>query len=105
MIRTNPRFLLPAALLCAVAAQAEPEKVVLRHIDPHPASEAAARRTIRRIDSAALQACGVSDSALREVQAATRKGDCWREAVGDVVRQARDPRLAVAFARIAPAAR
>jgi len=105
MIRTNPRFWLPAALLCAAAAPAEPEKVVLHHIDLHPASEAAARRTIRRIDSAALQACGVSDSALREVQAATRKGDCWREAVGDVVHQSGDRRLMAAFARIVPAAR
>jgi UrcA family protein len=105
MMTIPTRLFAPAALLCAMAAQANPVEIVLHNVDLHPATQIAARHTVRRIDAAALEACGAPEGSLHQIQSATRKGECWREAAGNAVRQAGDPMLAEAFARFAPVTR
>jgi len=103
MIRSIDRNILAGAILlgaaCSVnAARAETASVTLRNIDLHPATAAIARRTMRRIDEAALSVCGASD-ALFEARRAIRASSCWQEAAGNAARQSGNPLLAQAFAR------
>lgn len=105
MTKIPTRLLAPLCLLSAMAAHANPAEVVLRNIDLHPATAAAARHSVRRIDTAALELCGASEGSTNQIQRAMRKSDCWQEAAGNAVRQSGDPMLAEAFARIAPTTR
>ena len=59
-------------------------------------SPAAARRLLRRIGDAALDACGVSSFSLAEFKTATAGSRCWREAVDDAVRRIDSPLLTAA---------
>jgi UrcA family protein len=109
MSMTPARLFVPAAMLLTAmvlpaAARAEQQVVTLHNIHIHPATPAAADRTIRKIDEAALNVCGAT-GALAEVKVAMRAGDCWKEAAGNAVRQSGDPLLAQAFARFPAAAR
>ena len=61
------------------------------------ATPAAARRALQRIDRAATAACGGGGGSLREVTKAVQASACWREAVGDTVRQIDAPLLSQAF--------
>ncbi len=102
------RGMTAGALLLVAAGLSGPtraERVIVRNVDLHPATPSAARRTIRRIDEAALRACGASSFSLAEVKFATRGGPCWQEAAGNAVRQSGNPLLAEAFSRFAPASR
>jgi len=86
------------------AARTETASVTLHHIDLHPATAAAARRSMRRIDEAALNVCGAS-GALAEAKRGIRASSCWQEAAGNAARQSEDPLLAQAFARFPLASR
>jgi UrcA family protein len=59
-------------------------------------SPVAARRLLRRIGDAALDACGASSFSLAEFRTATVGSQCWREAVDDAVRRIDNPLLAAA---------
>lgn len=109
MNRNINRNVLQGALLlgaaCSIsAARAQTASVTLRHVDLHPATAAVARRTMRRIDEAALSVCG-ADGALVEAKREIRAGPCWQEAAGNAARQSGDPLLAQAFARFPLASR
>lgn len=75
--------------------------VVVHNADLHPATPAAARRAVARIDAAALDACGVSASDLRDVIAAARKAPCWHDAMAGALAQVDDPLLLRAYHRFA----
>jgi len=103
MTRHIDRNILAGAILlsaaCSVgAARPETMSVTLHRIDLHPATAAAAKRTMRRIDEAALSVCGAS-GALIESKRNIRVGPCWQEAAGNAARQSGNPLLAQAFAR------
>jgi len=104
----NRNIILAALLLGAAgstnAARSETASITLRHIDLHPATTAAARRTMRRIDEAALNVCGAA-GALDEAKRGIRAGSCWQEAAGNAARHSGDPLLAQAFARFPLASR
>jgi len=104
----NRNIVLGALLFGAVcstnAAGAQTASVTLRHIDLHPSSAAIAKRTMRRIDEAALSVCG-ADGALIEAKREIRSGPCWQEAAGNAARHSGDPLLAQAFARFPLASR
>ncbi len=104
----NRNILLGLLLLgtaCPVeAGRAETASVTLRHIDLHPATATAARRSMRRIDEAALNVCGAS-GALVEAKRGIRASSCWQEAAGNAARYSGDPLLEQAFARFPLAAR
>ncbi|QJU58039.1 UrcA family protein [Sphingomonas sp. AP4-R1] len=91
-------------LLAAPAATQTPvtgaDRVAIRldHIDRHPATPAAARRTLSRIDRAVTEACGASGFSLREVKQATRDSACWRETMADAVSQVDSPLLHQVYA-------
>lgn len=72
-------------------------RIVVRNADRHPATPATARRTLARIDSAALGVCGVSSSSLREVVIAGRKSPCWQEAMASALADVDDPLLRSAY--------
>jgi UrcA family protein len=96
--------MLLGAVWSTAAVSAPTVGVTLRHIDLHPATPAAAMRSMRRIDEAALDVCGAS-GALVEAKRAIRAGQCWQEAAGNAARQSGDPLLAQAFARFPLASR
>lgn len=103
----NRNIVLGAMLLCLVSstgARAQTESVTLHHIDLHPATAAAARRSMRRIDEAALSVCG-ANGALVEAKREIRAGPCWQEAAGNAAHQSGAPLLAQAFARFPLASR
>jgi len=104
----NRNIVLGALLLGTVcstgAVRAQTASVTLRHVDLHPATAAIARRTMRRIDEAALSVCG-ADGALVEAKREIRAGPCWQEAAGNAARHSGDPLLAQAFARFPLASR
>lgn len=82
------------------AGQGTPDvthSVALRGVDLHPASPAAARHLLRKIDEAALDACGGSPFSLRETRDAIEASSCWKDAVADAVRQTQNPLLADAL--------
>lgn len=74
---------------------------VVRNADLHPATPTAARHTVARIDAAALDACGVSASDLRDMVAAERKSPCWHEAMAGALARVDDPLLLSAYHRFA----
>ncbi len=90
-------------LVAPVTAQraetgAERNTILLRHVDRHPATPGAARRSLARIDRAALEVCGAFDSSLRELKDAIHRSACWREAMAGAVAQIDDPMLSAAYA-------
>jgi UrcA family protein len=105
MMTYRPMFTLLAlfTLAAPVAAQqseggADRNAIMLTHIDRHPATPAAARKSLARIDRAALEVCGASGGSLREMKDATHRSACWREAMADAVAQIDDPLLTAAYA-------
>ena len=96
--------LLLGAAGSANAARTETASITLHHIDLHPATPAAARRSMHRIDEAALTVCGAS-GALVEAKRGIRASSCWQEAAGNAARHSADPLLAQAFARFPLASR
>lgn len=65
----------------------------------HPTTPSAARRTLNRIDAAALAVCGVSSFSLPQVLAAERRSTCWREAMAGAMVHVDDPLLLDAYHR------
>ena len=68
------------ALTTSAAMAAPSQTAVLRYgdLDLNRSEDAAVM--MRRIDSAALSACGASKVSVREMQRAVRAGDCFRDA-------------------------
>lgn len=93
-------LMLLAAPAVAQTPIAGADRVAIRldHIDRHPATPAAARRTLSRIDRAVTEACGASGFSLREVKQATRDSACWRETMADAVSQVESPLLQRVYA-------
>lgn len=56
-----------------------------------------ARRTLGRIERAALAVCGASPFSLRELRLAVRDSACWRGSVADAVARIGDPTLNAAY--------
>ncbi len=73
--------------------------VTLSNLDLSPATASAARRTLSRIDEAALAICGAPRGSLREVRRATRKSACWKESVDRAVAQIDNPLLTRVYRR------
>ncbi|MCJ2178931.1 UrcA family protein [Novosphingobium album (ex Hu et al. 2023)] len=71
--------------------------VTLDAVDTHPATPEAAKRTLVRIENAALVVCGASSSSLREVKSAVRRSVCWHDAMADALTRIGDPQLALAY--------
>jgi UrcA family protein len=98
---------LAAALLGAVIATsgaAQEMKVgpdryafTVRGADLHPATPAAARRTIARIEAAALAVCGGSEVSLSAVKLAVRHSPCWRDSMAGTMARIDDPLLSRAY--------
>lgn len=89
-----------ASPLAAAAADPVPEarqSVILRHVDLHPRDREGARALLRRVDEAAMEACGADDHSLREVKTAVRASQCWKHATADAVRQINDPLVSEVF--------
>lgn len=71
--------------------------VTLAGADLPSATSAIARRSLRRIDRAAMLVCGASEGDLREVTSAIRASACWHDAVDDAVRRIDTPLLSQAW--------
>lgn len=65
----------------------------IANLDIRPATVHAARRTLTRIEEAALEVCGAPRGALREVRRAMRKSECWKESVDRAVTAIGNPLL------------
>lgn len=88
-----------AAPCLARGAQTDPNRLViaLRRADLSSGSPAAIRRSLARIDRAAMAACGASGFSLREMTLAVHHSDCWRRTMTDALRQIGDPHLSQAW--------
>jgi len=69
----------------------ETTEIRVRYERRELSSPAAARRLLRRIGDAALDACGVSSFSLAEFKTATVGSRCWREADDHAVRRIDNP--------------
>lgn len=98
---------LAAALLGAIIATpgtaqerkigADRYAVTVRKADLHPATPAAARRTLARLEAAALAVCGGSDVSLGAMKLAVRHSACWQESMAGTMAQIDDPLLLQAY--------
>jgi UrcA family protein len=84
-----------AATPVAAEVKVGPETyaVTLRNLDARPANIDAARRTLARIEEAALEVCGASHGSLHEVRRATRKSVCWQESMDATLTKIGNPLL------------
>ncbi len=102
-----PTPFLAAALLCgAIATSGAAQEVkigpdryavTLRRADLHPATPAAARRTLARIEAAALAVCGGSDVSLSAVKRAVQHSPCWHDSMAGAMAGIDDPLLLQAY--------
>jgi UrcA family protein len=99
-------FLTAAALCAAIAMPATAQEakigpdryaVTLYRAQLHPATPGAARRTLGRIEAAALDVCGASPFSLREMKQAVRDSTCWRDAMAGTMARIDDPLLLQAY--------
>ena len=79
------------------AAQERIYAVTVHRAQLHPATPVVARRTIARIEAAALEACGASSFSLREVKLAVRDSVCWHESMAATMKRFDDPLLLNAY--------
>jgi len=63
----------------------------------HPATPAAARRTLARIEAAASAVCGASAFSLNAVKLAVRDSPCWRDSMAGTMARIDDPLLLQAY--------
>ena len=99
---------LAAALACAIIAtpaaqeaQIGPDRyaVIVRNADLHPATPAAARRTLVRFEAAALVVCGGSDFSVSAMKLAVQHSPCWRDSMAGTMARIDDPLLLQAYHR------
>ena len=91
--------------LCAIATPAVAQEkigpdryaVTLHRAGLHPATPAAARRTLARIEAAALAVCGGSEVSFSALKLAIQHSTCWRDAVADTMARIDDPLLLNAY--------
>ena len=104
------RFLIPslsAALCAAIATPAVAQEkigpdryaVTVHRAGLHPATPAAARRTLARIEAAALALCGGAEVSFSALKLAIQHSPCWRDAVADTIARIDDPLLLDAYHR------
>lgn len=88
-----------AAPCLAQAVQIGPDRyaVTLRRADVGSEIPAAARRTLSRIEAAAMAVCGAPESSLSVVRNAVRRSSCWRESVAKAVDGINKPLLLQAW--------
>ena len=99
------RFLTGAALCAAIASPAVAQEkigpdryaVTVRRAGLHPATPAAARRTLARIEAAALAVCGGSEVSFSALKLAIQHSPCWRDAMADTMARIDDPLLLDAY--------
>lgn len=94
-------FALCAAIAIPAVAQEKigPDRyaVVVHRAGLHPATPAAARRTLARIEAAALSVCGGSETSLSALKLAIQHSPCWRDAMADTMARIDDPLLLDAY--------
>lgn len=113
--RKPQTFWLAAAAALAMAATAAPERalaqdagapqtrvIALKGLDLHPASDAAAKRLLARLDRAAVEACGAPRGSLREYEQAVRHSACWSQSMADVVGRIGSTRLTSVYRDLPP---
>ena len=71
--------------------------IAVARADLQSATAVSARRSLRRIDRAAMAACGATGGSLREVTKAVQASACWHDAVSDAVRRIDAPLLSQAW--------
>jgi hypothetical protein len=64
------------------------------HLPAAPArDDATARRSIAKLDKAAMAVCGASDGSFAQVKAAVRQSPCWHQAMTGALAQVDDATL------------
>ena len=71
--------------------------VIVHRAGLHPATPAAARRTLARIEAAALAVCGGSEVSFSALKLAIQHSPCWRDAMADTMARIDDPLLLNAY--------
>lgn len=74
-----------------MAGDAEGEHVILRAIDRHPGDLRGARRIYDRIDAAALEVCGGSNSSYSQANLAVHLSAYWHSAMKHALAQVSTP--------------
>ena len=80
-------------------AETETYSVTVRRAQLHPATPAAARRTLTRIEDAALAVCGASSFSFTGMKLAVRHSACWRDSMAATMARIDDPLLLKAYHR------
>jgi UrcA family protein len=80
----------------AFAAGDQQTAVAVRHVVA-PANANEADRLLRRLDEAAMEACGASTHSLSQYRDTIRRSACWRTSMTDVVQRIADAKLTDAF--------
>lgn len=96
---TATMFVLAIAVPQSAFASEETRSVAVRHVDRHPATEAAARRTLARLGQGALEVCGASPFSVPQMRIAIRASRCWKDSMARAVRQIDNSTLADLYER------
>jgi hypothetical protein len=80
----------------ALAAGDEQTAIAVRHVVA-PANAREADQLLRRLDEAAMEACGAFSHSLPQYRDAVRGSACWRTSMTDVVARIADANLTDAF--------
>jgi len=96
------RLLFSAALLSGiistVALAEEPtHQVRLANVDLAPTTPAAADHTLKRIENAAMRACGATPATLLPMKLAIARSACFHDSVASAVAQVNNPVLQAAY--------
>ncbi|MCJ2184773.1 UrcA family protein [Novosphingobium sp. 1949] len=94
LLSNGPLALGAALALCGASSApaqapqrtgADTYSIALSGYDAPPATRQAARRSLARIEAAAMRVCGASGFSLPEVRRAVRESACWRDAVASTL--------------------
>ena len=98
--------ILAAALVAAVASpalavdrNAMTDYVRINRAAVTPSNPAEARRSLDRLGSAAMEACGASFFSVPDYKRAVRGSACWHESMSDVVARIDNQYLTAAYQR------
>lgn len=65
--------------------------MTLRNVNVHPGSAEEARKTLSRIEGAALSLCGAPHGSSSILKRAVMKSDCFKDSVAEAVRKIDNP--------------
>jgi UrcA family protein len=102
MKRIAIAIIVQLALSASAHAETEQHQVLVRAADLRLSRPADANRLLNRLERASLEVCGSGEGSSWLMIAATKRSECYLNALGSAVSAAHAPTLNLAFAKAYP---